>query len=56
VSHEPNQASGGKSSQIDLGTFLAKGNRGPEHQSLRELIGELADPDRIPVGAFDDHD
>jgi hypothetical protein len=47
VSHEPNLASGGKSSQIDLGTFLAKGNHGPEHQSLLQLIGELVDPQHI---------
>ena len=30
VSHEPNVASGGKSSQIDLVTFLSK-HQGPEH-------------------------
>jgi hypothetical protein len=43
VAHEPNALSGGKPSQTDLGTFLAKGNHGPEHQSLRQLIGRLID-------------
>jgi hypothetical protein len=33
VGHEPNRDSGGKSSQIDLGTFLAEGKNGPEHQA-----------------------
>jgi len=49
VSHEPNAASGGKSSQVDLGSFLARGNHGPEHQSLRQLIAELVDPSHIPT-------
>jgi hypothetical protein len=44
VSHEPNLPSGEKSSQVELATFLAKGNRGPEHQALLQLIGELVDP------------
>jgi hypothetical protein len=55
VSHEPNSASGGKPSQSDLGAFLASGNRGPEHQALRNLIGELVDPSRLPA-EYDDHD
>jgi hypothetical protein len=45
VSHEPNVSSGGKSSLIEVGTFLAKGNNGPEHEALRQLIGELVDGD-----------
>jgi hypothetical protein len=48
VSHEPNRASGGNSSQVDLSRFLAKGNRGPEHQALRQLIAELVDPEHTP--------
>ncbi len=48
VSHEPNVASGGKSSQVDLGTFLAARNQGPEHGSLRQLIAELVDPEHTP--------
>jgi hypothetical protein len=56
VSHEPNAASGGKPSQIDFVTFLAKGNQGPEHQALMHLIGELVNPDYKPAEQFDDHD
>jgi hypothetical protein len=41
VSHEPNAASGGRSSQIEVREFLAKGNQGPEHQALLQLIGQL---------------
>jgi hypothetical protein len=55
VAHEPNAASGGKPSQSDLGAFLASANRGPEHQALRNLIGELVDPSRLPA-EYDDHD
>jgi hypothetical protein len=56
VSHEPNEASGGKPSQVEIGVFLAKGNRGPEHQALKQLIGELVDPAFRPAEEFDDHD
>ena len=48
VAHEPNLSSGGRSSQVELGTFLAKGNKGPEHQALLQLIGELVDPQSRP--------
>ena len=41
VAHEPNVSSGGKASQIEVRDFLAKGNQGPEHQALLQLIGEL---------------
>jgi hypothetical protein len=44
VSHQPNAASGGVNAQFDVAEFLAKENRGPEHQALRQLIGELVDP------------
>lgn len=54
VSHEPNTPSGGKSSQVDLSTFLAKSNEGPEHQALRQLIGELVEPTQL--AEYDDHD
>jgi hypothetical protein len=56
VCHEPNAPSGGKPSQIDLVTFLAKGNHGPEHQALMQLIGELVNPDYKPAEQFDDHE
>ena len=41
VAHEPNVSSGGKASQIEVRDFLAKGNQGPEHEALLQLIGEL---------------
>ena len=41
VVHEPNLASGGQPSQIDIGSFLSRGERGPEYQELLRLIGSL---------------
>jgi hypothetical protein len=55
VLHQPNRASAGKSSEIDLSTFLAKQNQGPEHNALRQLIGELIDSNTIQA-EYDDHD
>jgi hypothetical protein len=55
VFHQPNRASGGKPSEIDLGSFLAKANQGPEHQALRQLIGELIESNNVPA-EYDDHD
>jgi hypothetical protein len=55
VSHRPNRASGGKPAEIDLGSFLAKANQGPEHQALRQLIGELIESNSVPA-EYDDHD
>jgi hypothetical protein len=52
IFHDPNAASSGKPSEIDLGTFLAKGKQGPEHQALRELLGELVDSDFKPAEQF----
>lgn len=47
VLHVPNAPSGGQTSQMDLGAFLARGAQGPEHQALLRLIGELVtDPSR----------
>jgi hypothetical protein len=42
VVHEPNEASGGKQSIVDVRSFLAKGD-GPEQQALLQLIGSLVD-------------
>jgi hypothetical protein len=42
ILHEPNLASGGRTSQIDIATFLATGH-GPEHQELLHLIGTLVE-------------
>ena len=54
ILHEPNAPSGGRPSRIELSTFLKEENRGPEHQALRELIGDLVAP---PLAAeYDDHD
>jgi hypothetical protein len=55
VSHQPNGASGGQPEEIDLGTFLAKANQGPQHQALRHLIGELIESNDVPA-EYDDHD
>lgn len=55
VLHEPNPASGGKPSEIDLGAFLAPRNNGPEHQALRELISELINSNSVEA-EYDDHD
>jgi hypothetical protein len=43
VEHVPNVASGGQPSQIEVGSFLARGARGPEHQELLRLIATLVD-------------
>jgi hypothetical protein len=48
ILHEPNAASGGQASDIDIGTFLMGGGRGPEHQELIRLIGTLVEE---PPGA-----
>jgi hypothetical protein len=47
VEHEPNAASGGKASRVDVATFLATGPEGPQHQNLLALIGSLVDEQRI---------
>jgi len=43
VRHEPNAASGGRTSDIGIGEFLARGGHGPEHQALLRLIGTLVE-------------
>lgn len=43
VRHEPNLPSGGRAADIEIGTFLAAGGQGPEHQELLRLIGTLAE-------------
>ena len=55
VLHEPNNASGGKPLETDLATFLAQRNRGPEHEALRQLIGELIEANSVEA-EYDDHD
>jgi hypothetical protein len=46
VLHEPNVASGGRPSRIEIGNFLTQGAHGPQHAELLRLIGTL-------VGNFD---
>jgi hypothetical protein len=41
VRHEPNAASGGRPSDVDIGAFLSRGPKHPEHQALLDLIGTL---------------
>jgi hypothetical protein len=47
VLHEPNAASGGKTSLIEVGDFLVRDAHGPQHAELLRLIGTLvSDIDR----------
>jgi hypothetical protein len=41
VRHEPNEPSGGQPSHIEIGAFLSRGPRNPEHRGLLQLIGTL---------------
>jgi len=44
VRHEPNPASGGQVSDIEIGAFLSRGGgQGPEHLELLRLIGTLVE-------------
>jgi hypothetical protein len=40
IRHEPNTASGGRTSYVEIAEFLT-GGHGPEHQELLRLIGTL---------------
>src|SRR5258707_6318 len=40
IKHQPNTASGGRTSYVEIAEFLT-GGHGPEHQALLELIGTL---------------
>jgi hypothetical protein len=42
VVHQPNAASGGKISRIDLANFLSRG-QGPAQQALLQSIGSIID-------------
>ena len=52
IIHQPNSPSGGKLSHIDLGEFLRRGNAGPEHRALLQMIGSLVD--NLPIAIKDD--
>jgi hypothetical protein len=41
VLHEPNAASGGRASRIEIGEFLIRDAHGPQHAELLRLIGTL---------------
>ncbi len=41
VRHEPNVASGGQVSELEVADFLLRGGRGPERTELLRLIGML---------------
>ena len=43
VIHEPNEASGGQTSRVEISAFLRSSTEGPEHQALLRLIGSLVD-------------
>lgn len=43
IEHEPNVSSGGQTSRVEVGAFLAHGGHGPEHQALLRLIGTLVE-------------
>ena len=48
IEHEPNASSGGQTTCIEIGNFLARGGHGPEHQALLRLIGSLVEePERV---------
>ena len=54
VQHVHNAPSGGQTSRVEIGAFLAHGGRSPEHQALLRLIGTLVDDDdgiREPIRA-----
>ena len=52
VGHEPNAASGGTSSRLDIATFLATGPEGPQHQALLSMIGSLVDGDQVAASTI----
>src|SRR3712207_104852 len=49
IRHDPNAPSGGRSSNIEVGEFLARGGQGPEHQALLGLVETLVDPSSKPM-------
>ena len=41
IRHEGNAPSGGRVTEIEIGTFLSRGALNPEHEALLYLIGTL---------------
>jgi hypothetical protein len=48
VSHQPNEASGGQASVIDVNLFLSFRRNGPEHQALKEALADLGLGPQVP--------
>jgi hypothetical protein len=48
VRHIPNEPSGGKATDIDIGAFLCERSYGPQHMELLRLIGTLVESVPIP--------
>jgi hypothetical protein len=53
VEHTPNISSGGQTSHMEIGDFLAHGGHGPEHQALLRLIGTLVEKATCPPASSD---
>jgi hypothetical protein len=51
VSHQPNSASGGQASEIDVDVFLSQDAHGPEHQALIEALAEIDSAGQINQGS-----
>ena len=54
ITNQPDPAAGSEPSEVDLSSFLAKGNQRPEHQALRKLIGDLIESSERQA-EYDDH-
>jgi hypothetical protein len=48
VRHIPNEPSGGKTTDIEIGAFLCERSYGPQHMELLRLIGTLIEGVPIP--------
>lgn len=45
IKHQANLPSGGQVTDVEIGAFLNRGGRGPEHVELLRLIGTLVEGD-----------
>jgi len=48
VRHIPNEPSGGKTTDIEIGAFLCERSYGPQHIELLRLIGTLVEASSNP--------
>jgi len=53
IEHKPNISSGGQTSHLEIGDFLAHSGQGPEHQALLRLIGTLVEKTASPRAPSD---